>query len=155
MQHYDDVMMRAKASEITSRTIVYSTVYSGTDERKHQSSTSLAFVRGIHRWPVVPPHKGPVTRKMFPFDDVIMGFYHSLGGGAVTFTLTMYACTSCVTLPWIRLLRHLAFLDYIFFYIKFNIKFQFYNHNRDQHFNETILNDKKHIDVFNYHWYRH
>ena len=44
----------------------------GGDQRKHQSSASLAFVRGIHRWPVNSPHKGPVTRKMFPFDDVIM-----------------------------------------------------------------------------------
>ena len=49
-----------------------STVCSGADQRKHQSSASLAFVRGIHRWPVNSPHKGPVTRKMFPFDDVIM-----------------------------------------------------------------------------------
>ena len=38
----------------------------------HQSSASLAFVRGIHMWPVNSPHKGSVTRKMFPFDDVIM-----------------------------------------------------------------------------------
>ena len=53
-------------------TIAYSTVYSGADERKHQSPASLAFVWGIHRWPVNYPHKGPVTRKMFPFDDVIM-----------------------------------------------------------------------------------
>ena len=45
---------------------------SGTDQRKHQSSTSLAFVWGIHRGPVNSPHKWPVTRKMFPFDDVIM-----------------------------------------------------------------------------------
>ena len=52
--------------------IVYSTVYSGADQRKHQSSASLAFVRGIHRRPVNFPHKWPVTRKMFPFDDVIM-----------------------------------------------------------------------------------
>ena len=44
----------------------------GTDQRKHQSSASLAFVRGIHRRPVNSPHKWPVTRKMFPFDDVIM-----------------------------------------------------------------------------------
>ena len=58
--------------QITSITIVYSTVYSGANQRKHQSSTSLAFVWGIHRWPVDSPHKGPVTRKMFPFDDVIM-----------------------------------------------------------------------------------
>ena len=53
-------------------TIVCSTVCSGADERKHKSSASLVFVRGIHRWPVVSPHKGLVTRKMFPFDDVIM-----------------------------------------------------------------------------------
>ena len=53
-------------------TSVYSTVYSGADQRKYQSSASLAFVRGIHRWPVNSPHKGPVTRKMFPFDNVIM-----------------------------------------------------------------------------------
>ena len=60
------------ASQITSLTIVYTTVYSGSDQRKHRSSVSLAFVRGIHRWPVNSPHKWPVTRKMFPFDDVIM-----------------------------------------------------------------------------------
>ena len=62
--------MGAMASQITSLTIVYSTVYSGTDQRKHQSSAALAFVRGIHRWPVNSQHKGPVTPKMFPFDDV-------------------------------------------------------------------------------------
>ena len=70
--HYNDVIMSAIASQITTLTIVYSTVYSGADQRKHQSSVSLAFVRGIHWWPVNSPHKGPVTRKMFPFDDVIM-----------------------------------------------------------------------------------
>ena len=70
--HYNDVTMGAMASEITSLNIVYSTVYSGADRRKHQRSASLAFVRAIHRWPVYSPHKWPVTRKMFPFDDVIM-----------------------------------------------------------------------------------
>ena len=70
--HYNDVIMGPMASQITSLTVVYSTVYSGTDQRKHQSSTSLAFVRGIHRSPVKFQHKGPVTRKMFPFADVIM-----------------------------------------------------------------------------------
>ena len=70
--HYNDIIMSAVASEITSLTIVYSVVYSGTDQRKHQSSSSLAFVRGIHQWPVNSLHKGPVTRKMLPFDDVIM-----------------------------------------------------------------------------------
>ena len=60
------------ASQITSLKIVYSTVYSGADQRKHQISASLAFVRRIHRGPVNSPHKGPTTRKIFPFDDVIM-----------------------------------------------------------------------------------
>ena len=64
--------MGTLAFQITSLTIVYSTVYADADQRKHQSSTSLAFVRGIHRGPVNSPHKWPVTRKMFPFDDVIM-----------------------------------------------------------------------------------
>ena len=70
--HHGDVIMDAIASQITSLTIVYSIVYSDADQRKHQSSASLAFVRGIHRGPVNSPHKWPVTRKMFPFDDVIM-----------------------------------------------------------------------------------
>ena len=70
-QHYDDVIMGAMASQITSLTIV-STVYSDADQRQHQSSASLAFVRGIHRGPVNSPHKWPVTRKMSPFDDIIM-----------------------------------------------------------------------------------
>ena len=70
--HYNDNTMSMMAFQITSLMIVYSTVYSGADQRKHQSSASLAFVRGIHRWPVNSPHKGPVKRKMFPFDDVIM-----------------------------------------------------------------------------------
>ena len=70
--HYDDIIMTAIASQITSLTIVYSSIYSGADQSKHQSSASLAFVRGIHRGPVNSPHKWPVTRKMFPFDDVIM-----------------------------------------------------------------------------------
>ena len=74
--HYDDVIMSAIASQITSLTIVYSTDYPGADQSKHQSSASLAFVWGIHRGPVNSPHKWPVTRKMFPFDDVIMSSYH-------------------------------------------------------------------------------
>ena len=72
LTHYIDIIMTAMTSQITSLTIVYSTVYSGADQRNHQSSASLAFVWGIHRSPVNSPHKGPVTRKMFPFDDVIM-----------------------------------------------------------------------------------
>ena len=67
--HYNDVIMSVMVSQITS---LYSTVYSRTDQRKHESSMSLAFVWRIHRWLVNSLHKGPVMRKMFPFDDVIM-----------------------------------------------------------------------------------
>ena len=70
--HYNDVIMSTMASQITSLAIVYSNVYSRRRSKKHQSSPSLAFVRGIHRWPVNFPHKWPVTRKMFPLDDVII-----------------------------------------------------------------------------------
>ena len=66
------------ASQITSPAIVYSTVYSDADQRNHQSSVSLAFVRGIRRWPVNFPHKWPVTWKMFPFDDVPMVNTHKI-----------------------------------------------------------------------------
>ena len=69
--HYCDVKMGAMVSQITSLTSVYSTVYSGADQRKHQTFASLAFVWGIHQWPVDSPHKWAVTRKMIPFDDVI------------------------------------------------------------------------------------
>ena len=62
--------MGAIASQITCITIVYSTVYSDADQ--YESSASLAFVRGIHRGLVNSPHKWPVTRKMFPFDDAIL-----------------------------------------------------------------------------------
>ena len=70
--HYCDAVMGAMVSQIISFTIVYSAVHSDPDQRKHQSSASLAFVRGIHRRPVNSPRKWPVTWKMFPFDDVIM-----------------------------------------------------------------------------------
>ena len=87
-KHYNDVMMGAMASQITSLTIAYSTVYSCADQRKHQSSASLAFARGIHRWPVNSTHKWPVTRKMFPFYYVIMN------GSYVTW-VSRYDITAC------------------------------------------------------------
>ena len=71
--YYSDVIMGAMASPIISLTVVYSTVYIGADQRKHQSSASLVLVWWTHRWPVNSPYKWPVTRIMFPFDDVIMG----------------------------------------------------------------------------------
>ena len=76
--HYSDVIMNAMASQMTSGTIVYwtvvySAVYSGADQRTHQSSAPRQdFVRAIQWWRGNSPHKWPVTRKMFPFDGVIM-----------------------------------------------------------------------------------
>ena len=68
VSHYGGVIMGAIASQMTSLTIVYW----DANQRKHQSSASLAYVWGFHREPVNSPHKWSVTRKMFPFDDVIM-----------------------------------------------------------------------------------
>ena len=64
--------MSAIASQITGVSIVCSAICSGADQSKHQNSTWLAFVRGIHRWLVDSPNKEPVMQKMFPFDDVFM-----------------------------------------------------------------------------------
>ena len=64
--------MSVMMSQITGISMVCS-VCSGIDQRKHQSSTPLAFsVRWIHHWPVDSPHNGPVLWKMFPFDNIIM-----------------------------------------------------------------------------------
>ena len=74
--HYNDVIMSAMVSQITGDLMVCSTVCSGASKRKHNSSASMAFVRGIHLCPVNSPRKGTLTRKMFPFDDVIMIYHH-------------------------------------------------------------------------------
>ena len=63
--HYIDVIMTTMASQITILTVVYSTVYSHADQRKHQSSASLAFVWGIHRDRWIPRTKGQLRGKFF------------------------------------------------------------------------------------------
>ena len=70
VNHYSDVILIAVVFQIIGVSIVCSSVCS--DQRKHQSSASLVFVRGKHRWPLDSRHKRPVLRKMFPFDDVIV-----------------------------------------------------------------------------------
>ena len=79
-------------SQITSLTIFNSAAYSSADQRKHQSSASLAFVRGIHRWPVNSPHKGPVTQKMCPFDDIIMWTLRYILQGYLKQNVTIFFC---------------------------------------------------------------
>ena len=106
VSHYGDVVMGTVASQITSLTIVYSTVYSGADQRKHQSSASLALVRGIHRGPVNSPHKWPVTRKMFPFDDIIMN--QGISSHAIELFLPEYSG------PSTRLVKFFIFIFYSF-----------------------------------------
>ena len=75
MSYHTYVLYHKTISKYETRrcwtTHIENVMYS-THLRKHQSSASLAFVREIHRWPVNSPHKGPVTRGIFPFDDVIM-----------------------------------------------------------------------------------
>ena len=90
--HYNDVIMGAVASQITSVSIVCPTVGSCADQRKHQSCASLAFVRGIHRWPVNSPHKRPVTRKMFPIDDVNMRYDTITVNGTEIIEVSFISC---------------------------------------------------------------
>ena len=89
--------MSMVASQITGVLTVYSMVCSVADQRKHQSSTSLAFLRGIHQWPMNSPHKGPVTRKMFPFDDIIMNKDFSCYPPLWTFMLTTDVLINMIT----------------------------------------------------------
>ena len=104
------------ASQTTSLTIVYSIVYSDADQRKHQSSASLAFVRGIHRGSENSPHKWPVTRKMFPFDDVIMflnGSFSLAGGKLLSLYLEVFALSGCCS----YICAMLGFFLFIFFWL--------------------------------------
>ena len=102
---FDDVIVTAMASQITSLSIVYLIVYSGTDIRKHQSSASLAFVWGIHRWLVNSLHKGPITWKIFPFDDVIMELFMNADN-------TFYATALSHLTPPFTFWHHLSCWNY-------------------------------------------
>ena len=100
LPHYSDVIMSAMAFRITDVLIVCSAVCSVANQRKHQSSASLAIVRGMHRWPVGSPHKGPVARKMFLFDDVIMSWKTRLSCILVAADLGIHTCEALRTLQW-------------------------------------------------------
>ena len=118
VSHYGDVIMGTMASQITSLTIVYSTAYSGADQRKHQSSATLAFVREIHRGPVNSPHKWPVTRNMFPFDDVIMKWAQPI---RFAFCWNWYRYRECCATPCITTSR-----EYLFWWCSFRLDIPLY-----------------------------
>ena len=71
VSHYSDVLMRAMAHQITCVSIVCSTVCSGADKKKSNHRV-IGLCEENHWSPVDSPHKGPVTRKMFLFGDIIM-----------------------------------------------------------------------------------
>ena len=123
-QHYDDVIMGMMASQITSLTVVYPTFYSGAHQSKHQSSTPLAFVWGIHRGPVNSTQKWPVTRNMFPFDDVIMpcledeqAWDNSCSSGLGSFNLLMAITGDVWIIPSFRIWGYVLHVDHISFVI--------------------------------------
>ena len=106
--HYDDVIMGAMASQITSFTNVYLTVYSTADRRKHKSSASLAFLRG----PVNSPHKWPVTRKMFAFDDVIMSrLFGDIATQGITVLTYLARNMSVLLAQWFKLSKFHRFVS--------------------------------------------
>ena len=94
--HYNDVIMGAIASQITSLTIVFSAVYSDADPRQHQSSASLAFVRGIHRGPVNSPHKWHLRGKCFHLMTSSWAMREQRPGSDTWAVYLMYACTICL-----------------------------------------------------------
>ena len=138
VRHYNDVIMDSMASQLTSLAIVYSAVYSNADQRKHQSSASLAFVRGIHWGPVNSPHKWPVTQKMFPFDDVIIGALHSPMQTATTMAPDKPISERTVIRP------SLPIKYYLYSYI---------GHTYDKHYTRENIRKRKYVIIphfFNY-----
>ena len=82
--HYDDVIMTTMAAQITSVTVVYSTVYSDANQRNHQSSASLAFVWGIHRDRWIPRTNGQLRGKCFHLMTSSCQSFASLTGPFLT-----------------------------------------------------------------------
>ena len=111
--HYNEVIVSTMASQITRVSIVYLTVCSGPDQRKHQSSVSLTFVRGIHWWPVNLPTQMPVMWKVFPFDDVIL----LSGGGTSADTARTKFWLYLHTHPALVRLTHWSLRDLIVVYL--------------------------------------
>ena len=113
-------VMSYSASQITSVTISYPTVCSGADQREFQSSASLAFVRGIHLWPVHSPHKWPVTQKMFPFDYITMYSPAFCNQTSMLPFYTMFSTSKPKQNGW-------HFADYVFKFVLLVCKILYFN----------------------------
>ena len=112
--HYTDVIMTTMASQITSLTVVYSTVYSDADQRKHQSSASLVFVWGIHRDRWIPRTKGQLRGRCFhlmtsswslPWEEVIKTFPWKRGCWR-HFAITVETLYNTINFWWSTHKRH-------------------------------------------------
>ena len=120
--YYIDVVMTTIASQITSLTVVYSTVSSDADQRKHQSSASLAFVWGIHRDRWIPRTKGQLRGKCFYLMTSSWlpayghAFYHLYGHNNVLTWLNKPITFLRAALRWQHLRRYciLIIMTYIF-----------------------------------------
>ena len=122
-KHYRDIIMSMMESQITGASIVYLTVCSGTDQRKHQSFASLAFVRGIHWWPVNSP------QKMFPFNDVIM----QASFGNLTHILS---CHNYILHNWMSI-SPCVYFNYVTGWNWIALKSKDHHHNITANFDDT------------------
>ena len=131
-RYYGDIIMSTMASQITSVFIVCSTVCSDT-EQKHQSSVSLAFMRGIHSWLVNSPQKGPAMWKMFPFDYVIV--WWSVASRRALGCLILWETDIPKLINWFCLKKsgdHILIHNFVFS-STFNCVFAFHIHVKIKH----------------------
>ena len=105
--HCSDVITSTMVPQITCVSSVYATLASGADQRKYQSFASLAFVRGIHRWPMNSSHKGPVTLENVSIwwchHVMVMASKTAEGLATVMIYYQSTACCACAnlnSLPW-------------------------------------------------------
>ena len=132
--HYNDVIIRVMAFQITSLTIVYSSVLSAAVQRKHQFYASLAFVRRIHRWPVNSLHKWQVTQQMFPFDDVIMFKVKLKTHFIASFCIMICDCFSIMKYTdWHSAVGNLGLDKFALYESPFSLSF--YHHHHHHHHN--------------------
>ena len=101
--HYSDVIKGAMTSHHPHDCLL-NRLFRRRTTNTPKLYTSLAFVRGIHRWPVNSPHKWPVTRNIFPFDDVIILLLIIL---ILSIPKIVYMCyalpCNAVVVPWSNL----------------------------------------------------